>query len=292
MAKKYTHSDVDPKRYALSRRRFLRNAGIGAASLPFLSSLANTAEAAASTETKNPWPSYPAYKFAFVCHVTADVFFNAVRAGASDMCALLGTSYTWTGSENDIIPEMVNAFRVAITNNVDGIAVAVVDPKAFNAVTDEALGKGIPVVAYNAQAPADAGSHVLSYIGQDLFQAGVAVGKRILTYVKKGDLVGGMISVPGSLNEQPRMDGAASVFKPAGIDFVQVGVGATEGPALASINRLDHVAFTTTDAQGLLAYLAAKQIPVPHEVKTGRDGSFWFDAADVVVEESACLDGG
>ena len=215
MAKKYTQPEVDPKRYALSRRRFLRNAGIGAASLPFLGSLANTADAAASTPTKNPWPSYPAYKFAFVCHVTADVFFNAVRAGASDMCALLGTSYTWTGSENDIIPEMVNAFKVAITNNVDGIAVAVVDPKAFNAVTDEALGKGIPVVAYNAQAPAGAGSHVLSYIGQDLFQAGVAVGKRILTYVKKGDLVGGMISVPGSLNEQPRMDGAASVFKPA-----------------------------------------------------------------------------
>ena len=196
---------------------------------------AETADAASSAPTKNPWPSYPAYKFAFVCHVTADVFFNAVRAGASDMCALLGTSYTWTGSENDIIPEMVNAFKVAITNNVDGIAVAVVDPKAFNAVTDEALGKGIPVVAYNAQAPAGAGSHVLSYIGQDLFQAGVAVGKRILTSVKKGDLVGGMISVPGSLNEQPRMDGAASVFKPAGIDFVQVGVGATEGPALASI---------------------------------------------------------
>ena len=63
----------------------------------------------------------------------------------------------------------------------------------------------------------------------------MAVAKKILTYVKKGDLVGGMISVPGSLNEQPRMDGAASVFKPAGIDFVQVGVGATEGPALASI---------------------------------------------------------
>ena len=48
----------------------------------------------------------------------------------------------------------------------------------------------------------------------------------------------------------------------------------------ASINRLDHVAFTTTDAQGLLAYLAAKQIPVPHEVQTGRDGSYWFDVSD------------
>ena len=232
---KYSQRDIDPERNTLSRRRFLRNAGIGAASLPLLGSLAQNADAESPTSTKNPWPSYPAYKFAFVCHVTADVFFNAVRAGANDMCALLGTSYTWTGSENDIIPEMVNAFKVAINNKVDGIAVAVVDPKAFNEVTDEALSKGIPVVAYNAQAPAGSGSHVMSYIGQDLYQAGVAVGKRILTYVKKGDLVGGMISVPGSLNEQPRMDGAASVFKPAGIDFVQIGVGATEGPALASI---------------------------------------------------------
>jgi len=84
---KYTQREVDPQRYAQSRRRFLRNAGIGVASLPFFGSLADTADAASSTPTKNPWPSYPAYKFAFVCHVTADVFFNAVRAGASDMSA-------------------------------------------------------------------------------------------------------------------------------------------------------------------------------------------------------------
>ncbi len=233
---KYTQREVDPQRYTQSRRRFLRNAGIGAVSLPFLGSLADTATAESSTPTKNPWPSYPAYKFAFVCHVTADVFFNAVRAGASDMCALLGTSYTWTGSENDIIPEMVNAFKVAITNKVDGIAVAVVDPTAFNAVTDEASGQGNPGRSLSMPKLRSARATTsLSYIGQDLFQAGVAVATRILTYVKKGDLVGGMISVPGSLNEQPRMDGAASVFKPAGIDFVQVGVGATEGPALASI---------------------------------------------------------
>ena len=58
-----------------------------------------------------------------------------------------------------------NAFRVAITNNVDGISVAVVDPKAFNAVTDEALGKGIPVVAYNAQAPAGLCATSSTYLG-------------------------------------------------------------------------------------------------------------------------------
>jgi simple sugar transport system substrate-binding protein len=150
------------------------------------------------------------------------------------MCALLGCSYTWSGSENDIVPQMVDAFNVAIDDAVNGIACCIVDPTAFNSVTNKALAAGIPVTAYNAEAPAGAGNNAMSYIGQDLYNAGVAVAKRILTYVKKGDLVGGMISVPGSLNEQPRMDGAASVFKPAGIDFVQVGVGATEGPALAA----------------------------------------------------------
>jgi simple sugar transport system substrate-binding protein len=151
------------------------------------------------------------------------------------MAALLGVKYTWTGSETDIIPEMVDAFTVAINDKVNGIACCMVDPTAFNKVTNRALAAGIPVTAYNAEAPVGSGNNAMSYIGQDLFSAGVAVAKRILTYVKKGDLVGGMISVPGSLNEQPRMDGAKSVFKPAGVDFVQVGVGATEGPALASI---------------------------------------------------------
>ena len=226
----------------LSRRRLLRNAGTTAAAAGLLSVAAagcassSAAGTTASTNgTHNPWPKYPSYKFALVCHVTADPFFVSARAGANDMCALLGCSYTWTGSENDIVPEMVNAFTVAINDKVNGIGCCIVDPTAFNAVTDRALNQGIPVVAFNAEAPVGKGNNAMSYIGQDLYNAGVAVATRILTYVKKGDLVGGMISVPGSLNEQPRMDGAASVFKTAGVDFVQVGVGATEGPALAAI---------------------------------------------------------
>jgi simple sugar transport system substrate-binding protein len=238
---KYNQQEISPEAHELSRRRWLRNAGTTAAAVSFMGVLAgcDSSKSSASTTpangTRNPWPKYPAYKFALVCHVTADPFFVSCRAGADDMCALLGTSYTWTGSENDIVPEMVNAFTVAINDKVDGIGCCIVDPTAFNVVTNRALDQGIPVVAYNAEAPVGKGSNAMSYIGQDLYQAGVAVATRILTYVKKGDLVGGMISVPGSLNEQPRMDGAASVFKPAGIDFVQVGVGATEGPALAAI---------------------------------------------------------
>jgi simple sugar transport system substrate-binding protein len=222
----------------LSRRHLLRNAGTAATAVSLLGALAGCGTSATSASNgaiRNPFPTHPAYKFALVCHVTADPFFVPVRAGADDMCALLGCSYTWTGSENDIVPEMVNSFSVAVNNKVDGIGCCVVDPTAFNDLTNKALGRGIPVVAFNAESPAGKGNNAMAYIGQDLYQAGVAVATRILGYVQKGDLVGGMISVPGSLNEQPRMDGAASVFKDAGIEFTQVAVGATEGPALASI---------------------------------------------------------
>lgn len=43
---KSTKREVDPQKYAQSRRRFLRNAGLGAASLRFLGALADTAKAA------------------------------------------------------------------------------------------------------------------------------------------------------------------------------------------------------------------------------------------------------
>jgi catechol 2,3-dioxygenase-like lactoylglutathione lyase family enzyme len=55
------------------------------------------------------------------------------------------------------------------------------------------------------------------------------------------------------------------------------------GPA--SINRLDHVAFVTTDAEALRNYLGAKRVQVPGmgqptQLAQGRDGSRWFDITD------------
>src|SRR5271170_3543049 len=45
----------------------------------------------------------------------------------------------------------------------------------------------------------------------------------------------------------------------------------------ASINRLDHVAFVTSDAETLRQYMGAHGIIVPAAVQSGSDGSRWFD---------------
>ncbi len=51
-------------------------------------------------------------------------------------------------------------------------------------------------------------------------------------------------------------------------------------PEGAGINRLDHTAWNTTDAEGMRKYLEAKGWRTPVDVKKGSDGSRWFMVLD------------
>src|SRR5437773_2356453 len=114
----------------------------------------------------------------------------------------------------------VEAPCVHPTGGVDRIAISLVDLHAFNAPVEAALAKGIPVVAYNADA---AGNARLAYIGQDLFVSGQEMGKRILDLVPSGDIAL-FIATPGALNIQPRIDGAKdSIGTQLNVDTVATG---------------------------------------------------------------------
>lgn len=246
---KYQADEVSPERWEMSRRRLLRNLGAAAVAVPFAGALLDTltdmpAEASTRERTAagqrmarnspfdNPFASHPAYKFTLVCHVTTNPFFVPTQYGAADACALLGTSYSWTGSINSIVSDMVAAINAAIAAKVNGIATSVISATAFEGPTNSALAAGIPIVAYNANPPtvelpaAALANHQMAYIGQDLYQAGVQAGHKILEVVTKGELVAGFIATPGTLNIQPRIDGAKSVLDPAGVNFPEVGTGA------------------------------------------------------------------
>src|SRR5439155_3491005 len=84
------------------------------------------------------------------------------------------------GSESSDVSQMVNALNSAVTAKADGIAISLVDLHAFNKPVEKALAAGIPVVAYNADAPAN---KRLSYSGQDLKLAGEEMGARIIAVV-------------------------------------------------------------------------------------------------------------
>jgi simple sugar transport system substrate-binding protein len=187
------------------------------------------------------------FKFVFVNHVTTNPFFVPTRYGAEDACKLLGCSYQWTGSENSNVNEMVNAFNTAITGGADGIAVALVDAKAFNQATDAALKAKIPVVSYNADSTENAR---LAYIGQDLFVSGQEMGKHIADLVPSGD-VALFIATPGQANIQPRIDGAKDTLKSKSAIKTHV---ITTGAALpAELSVIDSYAASHPNTKGYFA---------------------------------------
>ena len=80
--------------------------------------------------------------------------------------------------------------------------------------------------------------------------------------------------VTGSDPENPQ--GTRYYFAPT--QFVEVLPLPAGSP---SINRLDHLAFITTDVERLRAYLASQRVAaVPKHVEHGSDGSAWLDVLD------------
>jgi simple sugar transport system substrate-binding protein len=233
-------------RFAASRRAALAGGGAGLAAM-MLAACSSSNDKASASSGGGPFGSSKKYKFVFVNHVTTNPFFVPTRYGAQDACDLLGVEYQWTGSENSNVNEMVNAMSTAITGGADGIAVALVDNKAFNAPTDAALKADIPVVGYNADAESNSR---LAYIGQDLFASGQEMGKHIVDLVGDGDIVI-FIATPGSTNLQPRIDGALSVLK--GNKSIKTSTVATGAAVPAELSAIDAYVTGHSGLKGLFA---------------------------------------
>ena len=220
----------DPTSNEISiKRRLLMQAGPGIlATLGAMGAMGGLATQAKADVPGGPFPPHKRWRLVFVNHVTTNPFFVATQYGIQDACALFGCDYQWTGSENAVVGEMVNAMNTAIASGADAIAVSIVDPTAFNGPVAAAMRAGIPTFAYNADAPASSGNQRLSYIGQDLFRSGYMMGSRIVDLVGSGH-VALFIATPGQLNIQPRIDGAIAAIKASGkpITYESIATGAT-----------------------------------------------------------------
>jgi simple sugar transport system substrate-binding protein len=223
-------------RPGFDRRAFLRRTALTGVAAGSVSTILSACGSSASSggSASGVFGSSKNYKFVFVNHVTTNPFFVPTQYGAADACKLLGCSYQWTGSESSNVNQMVNAVNSAVTGGADGIAVALIDLHAFNAPVEAAIKAGIPVLAYNADAAANAR---MAYIGQDLFKAGEKMGERIVAAVKSGD-VALFIATPGSANLQPRIEGAEKAIKASGapIKVHTVATGAAVPGELSTID--------------------------------------------------------
>src|SRR5919106_796351 len=240
--------------YRLGRRQFLAGSALASAALLLEGCRREAAQQASQGGgggSGGNFPDTPEWNFVFVNHVTTNPFFVPTQYGIEDAQALLGTTSQWTGSEKSVVSEMVDAMNTAISGNADGIAVSVVDPVAFNDPIQKALDNGIPVIAYNANGKGPGTNPALAYIGQDLFLSGVEMGKRIVDLVGEGP-VALFIATPGTLNIQPRIDGAVQAIEDSGapIEYSEIATGVNEAEEL---NRIDAYYQGHKDVKGMFA---------------------------------------
>jgi simple sugar transport system substrate-binding protein len=267
-----------------SRRGVLRTLGLGGGAALAASALAACSSSrnnSGSSSGTGDFPKTPGWKFAFINHVTTNSFFAPTQSGMKDAASLLGLpAPSWTGSENGVVSEMVSAFETAISSGVDGIAIPLTDSNAFVAPTKEALSKGIPVIAYNADA---SGNYALAYVGQDLYQSGYQMGLRIASEVNSGAILVG-ISQPGSLNVQPRLDGLKAALK-ANAPGVTVNTVDTGADQAGELNQMESAYQGLKSAKGIYAVDAGSTASIAQMItKYGIKGQVHAGGFDLLAD--------
>ncbi|MGH3318742.1 MAG: substrate-binding domain-containing protein [Streptosporangiaceae bacterium] len=269
-----------------SRRDMFKWAGAGGLGVGAMELLAACGGGGGSSSDEGgvgQFPKTPKWNFVFVNHVTTNTFFVPTQYGIQDAAALLNVNSQWTGSETSKAAEMVNAMNNAISGGADGIAVSLVDPTAFIGPTKEALKKGIPVIAYNANSTK---TPALTYVGQDLYESGVEMGKRIVDEVGSGD-VAIFIATPGQLNIQPRSDGARDAIKQSGkpIKAHQIATGAKIADELSAVESfyIGHKSFKGLYAVDAGSTQAVAQVMDKYKLKDKGVHGGGFDLLDKTV---------
>ena len=134
---------------------------------------------------------------------------------------------------------------------------AIIDPTAFNTPVDNALAKGIPVIAYNADEP---GNDRMAYVGQNNITAGAAAAKQHRRQWSRhqGRARRHRHRHPGHRQHPASVDGALPIFKAAGYEAKEVGtdaIQAKEEPLLEQwyLGHKDVKAFYCVDSGDSIA---------------------------------------
>ena len=224
-----------------TRRKLLTGTGLVSATAAASALLAacTTSTTTAAKSAAGNFPTTPKWQFWFVNHVTTNPFFVPTQYGFQDAAALLGLpTPKWGGSVNSVVPEMVSYINTAAAAKAAGIATTVINSTGFTTPVGAAMNAGIPVITYNADGlykpggVPDIGTNRLCYVGQALFNSGVAMGNRIASLLPNGGEIVIFIATPGTGNIQPRYDGAASVLKAPKYTLHEIPTGAATGVEL------------------------------------------------------------
>jgi len=164
--------------------------------------------------------------FRIITHGGVDPFWSVVKKGVDDAAKLLGVTAIVDLTGGDIA-QMKTRLEEAISTGVNGIAIAIADPTAFNDLIQKALDKGIPVVAINTYWPPNMTHPDIPYIGASLEEGGYIIAKYIIQKagLKAGDHVVIPAEIPGATYAVLRSRGIIRALNEIGASYEILDAG-------------------------------------------------------------------
>ena len=145
--------------------------------------LANATASRSEMLTANANAKEKTLKFIFVTTCKDEAFFKPVKKGIADAARKMNVKCEWVGTEDVDLKAQAKMAEDAINSqDYDGVAIDMIDTKAFDEVAALAAKNGIPLVSFNTDATA--ANARLSTVAQNLYQAGVTAGKTAAPAIK------------------------------------------------------------------------------------------------------------
>jgi ribose transport system substrate-binding protein len=148
-------------------------------------------------------------RYFFVAQNIGLPYWQEAQAGFQDAGRGLGVKVEFVGPASYSPEEQLAAFRQAVAARPSGIAVSPALSDLFNKEIDAAIEAGIPVICVDTDAPE---SRRILFIGTNNENAGRQSARRMAEILRgRGQIV--LITVPGQLNLEERLQGVEEVFK-------------------------------------------------------------------------------
>jgi simple sugar transport system substrate-binding protein len=161
---------------------------------------------------------------------SSDPFFSTIKAGANAAAAGYGSklklSYLALQNYDNLGPDMAKLISTAQSQNPDIVVSTDWVPAAQDPAFKQMVGKGTPVVLYNAGgATAAKNVGAVTFIGTDDTSIGVIAGK---TFVADGSKnIACVNTTPGSQNNEDRCHGLIATAKAAGAQATELELPST-----------------------------------------------------------------
>jgi simple sugar transport system substrate-binding protein len=116
----------------------------------------------------------------FVTHGQAgDPYWNAVKNGVTEAGKAYGADVQYEAPESFDMSAMAKMIDAAVASKPDGLVVSIPDGDALGPSIKNAVAAGIPVIGIDSGLTVYSKLGVSTYLGQDEYLAGVAVGQRL-----------------------------------------------------------------------------------------------------------------